>query len=45
MTELWGVWLYNDEGKMVADALGKRLSKSKVTDDGAYWCPIGFAAG
>jgi glutathionylspermidine synthase len=43
MTELWGVWLYYDQGQMVADALGKRLSKSKVTDDGAYWCPIGFA--
>jgi glutathionylspermidine synthase len=42
MTELWGVWLYNDDGQMVADALGKRLSKSKVTDDGAYWCPIDF---
>jgi glutathionylspermidine synthase len=43
MTELWGVWLYNDgSDKLVADALGKRLSKSKVTDDGAYWCPIAF---
>jgi glutathionylspermidine synthase len=42
MTELWGVWLYNDGGTLQADALGKRLSKSKVTDDGAYWCAIGF---
>jgi glutathionylspermidine synthase len=43
MTELWGVWLYNDgSDRLVADALGKRLSKSKVTDDGAYWCPIGL---
>jgi glutathionylspermidine synthase len=42
MTELWGVWLYNHNGKMVADAVGKRLSQSKVTDDGAYWCPVGF---
>jgi glutathionylspermidine synthase len=44
MTELWGVWIYNDGGTMVADAVGKRLSKSKVTDDGAFWCSIGFAA-
>jgi glutathionylspermidine synthase len=51
MTELWGVWLYNEgvgaaspgRNRFVADALGKRLSVSKVTDDGAYWCPIGLA--
>jgi glutathionylspermidine synthase len=43
MTELWGVWLYNDgRDRLVADAIGKRLSVSKVTDDGAYWCPIGI---
>jgi glutathionylspermidine synthase len=43
MTELWGVWLYNDgNDRLVADALGKRLSQSKVTDDSAYWCPIGL---
>jgi glutathionylspermidine synthase len=43
MTELWGVWLYNEGGVMVADALGKRLSKSKITDDGAYWCAVGLS--
>jgi glutathionylspermidine synthase len=43
MTELWGVWLYNDgRDYLIADAVGKRLSTSKVTDDGAYWCPIGY---
>jgi glutathionylspermidine synthase len=43
MTELWGVWLYNDgNDRLIADAVGKRLSVGKVTDDGAYWCPIGY---
>ncbi len=46
MTELWGVWLYNDgaDERLVADAVGKRLSLGKVTDDGAYWCPIAYSA-
>jgi glutathionylspermidine synthase len=43
MTELWGVWLYNNgRDRLIADAVGKRLSIGKVTDDGAYWCPIGY---
>jgi glutathionylspermidine synthase len=43
MTELWGVWLYNDgKDNVIAEAVGKRLSVGKVTDDGAYWCPIGY---
>lgn len=46
MTELWGVWLYNngDDDKLVADAVGQRLSVGRVTDDGAYWCPIAYNA-
>ncbi|PMB48143.1 glutathionylspermidine synthase [Fischerella thermalis CCMEE 5201] len=42
MTAVWGAWLYNNGfDKFVAGGLGMRVSEGEITDNIAYWCPIG----
>jgi glutathionylspermidine synthase len=42
MTTVWGAWLYNNgDDEFIAGGLGMRVSDSEITDNLAYWCPIG----
>lgn len=42
MTAVWGSWLYNDgSDELVSGGLGMRVSQSEITDNLAYWCPVG----
>jgi glutathionylspermidine synthase len=42
MTVVWGSWLYNDGSDgLVSGGLGMRVSQSEITDNLAYWCPVG----
>jgi glutathionylspermidine synthase len=43
MTNVWSAWLYNDgDDEFIAGGVGMMVSDSDdVTDNLAYWCPIG----
>jgi glutathionylspermidine synthase len=42
MTSVWGSWLYNDgDDKLISGGVGIRVSKTEITDNLAYWCPVG----
>ncbi len=42
MTVVWGAWLYNNGyDKFIAGGLGMRVSEGEITDNIAYWCPVG----
>ncbi len=42
MSVVWGAWLYNNgNNQFLSGGVGMRVSEGEITDDYAYWCPIG----
>jgi glutathionylspermidine synthase len=42
MSVVWGAWLYNNgSNQLIPGGIGMRVSEGEITDDYAYWCPLG----